>query len=132
MRLKETYDFLGIYDYIKKEVMAKYDICNKKRNFRYTPYRKLQPLLIPDRRWSSVSIDFIVKLPILRIIGLNDKFNSIFIIVNRKGKIVYFILYREVINAKEFISLFHRIVITRYRIPAEIISDRDKLFISKF
>ena len=40
-RLKETYNFLGIYDYIKKEMIAKYDICNKKRNFRYIPYRKL-------------------------------------------------------------------------------------------
>ena len=57
-------------------------------------------------------MDFIIKLPILRIIGLNNKFNNIFIIVNRKGKIAYFILYREVINAKEFIFLFYRIVIT--------------------
>ena len=77
-------------------------------------------------------MDFIIKLPILRIIGLNDKFNSIFVIVNRKGKIVYFKLYREVINAEEFISLFYRIVTSRYRILAEIILDRDKLFISKF
>ena len=55
-----------------------------------------------------MSIDFIVKLPILRIIGLNDEFDSIFVIVNRKGKIAYFILYREVINTKEFASIFFR------------------------
>ena len=59
-----------------------------------------------------MSIDFIVKLPILRIIGLNDKFDSIFVIVDRKGKIAHFMLYREVINAKEFASIFHRTVIT--------------------
>ena len=57
-------------------------------------------------------MDFIIKLPILRIIGLNDKFNSIFITVNRKRKIAYFKLYREAINTKEFVSLFYRIVIT--------------------
>ena len=57
-------------------------------------------------------MDFIIKLPILRIIGLNDKFDSILVIVDRKGKMVYFVLYREVINAKEFVSLFYRIVIT--------------------
>ena len=67
---------------------------------------------ILDRRWSSVSIDFIVKLPILRILGLNDEFDNIFVIINRKGKITYFVLYREVINAKEFVSLFYKIVIT--------------------
>ena len=57
-------------------------------------------------------MDFIIKLPILKIIGLNDRFNSIFVIVNKKGKIIYFMPYREVINTKEFVSLFHRIVIT--------------------
>ena len=77
-------------------------------------------------------MDFIVKLPILRIIGSNDEFDSIFVTVDRKGKMAHFILYREAINTKEFVSLFHRIVITQYRMPVEIILDRDKLFISKF
>jgi len=62
-------------------------------------------------------------LPILRIIGLNDKFDSIFVIVDRKGKIVYFVLYREVINAEEFASIFYRIVIKYYGMPVEIILD---------
>ena len=57
-----------------------------------------------------MSIDFIIKLPILGIIGSNDKFDSIFIIVNRKRKIVYFVLYKEVINAKKFVFIFYRIV----------------------
>ena len=57
-------------------------------------------------------MDFIIKLPILRIIGLNDKFNNIFVIVDRKGKIVYFRLYKEVINIKKFLSLFYKTVIT--------------------
>ena len=69
-------------------------------------------MLIPNRRWSSVSIDFIVKLPILRILGSNDMFDSIFVIVDRKGKTIYFILYREAINAKKFVSLFYRTVTT--------------------
>ena len=62
-------------------------------------------------------------MPILKIIGSNDEFDSIFVTVDRKGKMAHFIPYREVINAKEFISLFYRIVITRYRIPVEIILD---------
>ena len=77
-------------------------------------------------------MDFIVKLPILRIIGSNDEFDNIFITVDRKGKITHFVLYREVINAKEFVSLFYRIIISRHEIPVEIILDKDKLFISKF
>ena len=57
-------------------------------------------------------MDFIIKLLILRIIGLNNKFDNIFVTVNRKGKIAHFMLYREVINAKEFTSLFYKTVIT--------------------
>ena len=122
-RLKEIYNFPGIYNYIKKEVIAKYNIYNKKRNFRYIPYKKLQPLLILDRHQLSISIDFIVKLSILRILGSNDEFDSIFIIVDRKGKTVYFVLYREVMNAEKFISIFYQTVTSRYRIPVEIILD---------
>ena len=68
-------------------------------------------------------MDFIIKLPILRIIGSNDEFDSIFVTVNRKGKIAHFILYREVINAEEFASIFYRTVTSRHRMPAEIILD---------
>ena len=68
-------------------------------------------------------IDFIIKLPISRILRSNDEFNSIFVTVDRKGKTVYFVLYREVINTEEFVSLFYRTVITRHGIPAEIILD---------
>jgi len=70
-----------------------------------------------------MSIDFIIKLPILRIIGLNDEFNSIFVIVDRKGKMAYFMPYRKVINTKEFVSIFYRIVTSRHGIPVEIILD---------
>ena len=77
-------------------------------------------------------MDFIVKLPILRIIGSNDEFDSIFVTIDRKGKMAHFVPYREAINAKEFVSLFYRTVTTRHRILAEIILDRDKLLISKF
>src|SRR2546430_11177991 len=79
-----------------------------------------------------LSIDFIIKLPILRILGSNDEFDNIFVIIDRKGKIIYFVLYREVINAKEFISLFYKVGISQYKILVEIILDKDKLFISKF
>ena len=41
IKLKETYDFPGIYDYIKKEVIAKYDIYNKAKKVRHNLYREL-------------------------------------------------------------------------------------------
>ena len=47
-------------------------------------------------------------------------------------KIAYFILYNKAINIELFLKVLFKIVISYCRILAEIILDRDKLFISKF
>ena len=103
---------------------------NKKA--RHKLYGKLQPLSIPEKRWQSVSMDFIVKLPISKKLGSMKEYDNMFIIVDWLTKYSYFIPYREDIDAKEFAYLFYRIMTSQYKIPAEIISDRDKLFKSKF
>ena len=77
-------------------------------------------------------MDFIVKLPISKELGLINKYNSIFVIINWLSKYVYFILCREDITVEEFAYLFYRTVTSRHRIPVEIILDKDKLFKSKF
>ncbi|KAF0322388.1 hypothetical protein GQ607_010469, partial [Colletotrichum asianum] len=46
-------------------------------------------------------------------------------------KYTYFILYKEISNTKKYIYIFLKYIITNYRIPKEIILDRDKIFISK-
>ena len=40
VRLRETYGFPGIHEYIK-QVIAEYDIYNRVKNRRYRPYKKL-------------------------------------------------------------------------------------------
>ena len=47
-------------------------------------------------------------------------------------KYVYMLLYKEVSIAEELANQLLRAIFTHYRILDEIISDRDKLFISKF
>ena len=54
------------------------------------------------------------------------------LLVNRLIKLIYFISYRKVINVKEFIFIFLNTIVKYYRIPVKIISDKDKLFKSKF
>ena len=79
-----------------------------------------------------ISIDFIIKLSISRKLGSNDENDSIFVIIDRLTKRIYFVAYREDINIKEFVFLFLDKILKYYKIPAEIISNRDKLFKSKF
>ena len=77
-------------------------------------------------------MDFIIKLLISRELGSTNRYNSIFIAVDQLLKYIYFILCREDIIIEEFAYLFYQIITSRYKIPAEIILDRDKLFKNKF
>jgi hypothetical protein len=53
-------------------------------------------------------------------------------ITDRLIKYAYFIPYKEGLTAEELAYIFNRNIIANYRIPEEIISNRDKLFISNF
>ncbi|KAF0327078.1 hypothetical protein GQ607_005561, partial [Colletotrichum asianum] len=47
-------------------------------------------------------------------------------------KYTYFILYKKGSNIKEYIYIFLKYIITNYRIPKEIILNRNKIFTSNF
>jgi hypothetical protein len=77
-------------------------------------------------------LDFIIKLPLLKDLITKVKYNSILIITNRLIKYTYFILYLESLNAKDLAYTFLCNSIINYRMLETIISNQDKLFISKF
>ena len=59
-------------------------------------------------------------------------YDSILVIVERLTKYIICILYKESSTAKELSFAFLREVVAHHGMPKEIISDRDKLFTSKF
>jgi hypothetical protein len=59
-------------------------------------------------------------------------FDSILVITDRLIKYGYFIPYRESLLTEELAYAFNKHIIGNYEILKEIISDRDKLFISRF
>jgi hypothetical protein len=59
-------------------------------------------------------------------------YDSILIIINRLIKYAYFISYKEELIVENLVYAFNRNVIANHEILEEIISNRDKLFISKF
>ncbi len=63
---------------------------------------------------------------------INVKYNSILIIIDKLIKYVYFINHIEALNVKDLIYTFLWIIFANHDILIEIISDRDKLFTSKF
>jgi hypothetical protein len=96
------------------------------------PYGQLKSLPIPKGAWKSIALDFIVKLPLSKDPLTGVKYDSILVITDRLTKYGYFIPYLEASDAEALAYTFLRVVIAHHGLPEEIISDRDKLFTSKF
>jgi hypothetical protein len=77
-------------------------------------------------------LDFIIKLPPSKEALIGVTYDSILVVTNRLTKYAHFIFYKEGLTAEELAYTFNRNVIANYGILEEIISNRDKLFISNF
>jgi hypothetical protein len=77
-------------------------------------------------------LNFIVKLPPLKETLIRVIYDSILIVINQLIKYAYFIFYKEGLTVEELIYIFNRNIIINYGILEEVISNRDKLFISNF
>jgi hypothetical protein len=60
------------------------------------------------------------------------KYDNILVITDHLIKYAYFINYLEALNVKDLIYTFLRVIFINYDILETIISNRDKLFTSKF
>ena len=74
----------------------------------------------------------IVKLPLSKDTITDIKYNSILVVVNRLTKYAHFIPWKKKGNAKNLAKVILKEIIANHGIPQNIISNRDKLFTSKF
>ena len=109
-----------------KEFVLSCDICSRSKNPRHRPYGLLQPLPIPHRPWSSVSMDFITDLP------PSNSFDSIFVVVDRLTKMAHFIPCKKTSSSEDTARLFLDNVYRYHGLPDDIVSDRGTQFVSKF
>src|ERR1700731_5117388 len=96
------------------------------KTVQHKPYGLMKFLPIPQRPWSSILMDFIEGLP------LSLDFDSILVIVDRLTKYAIFIECRKTDGAIELATLFLKHVFAKHGAPHDIVSDRGKLFVSKF
>jgi hypothetical protein len=79
-----------------------------------------------------MALDFIIKLPPSVKLIIKVVFDSILVVTDRLTKYGYFILYKESLLAEELVYAFNKHIIENHGISKKIISDRDKLFTSRF
>ena len=86
----------------------------------------LHPLPIPEHCGDSIAIDFIGPLP------LDDGFDCIVTVTDRLGADICIAPTHSDITAKRFAAQFFDLWYCENGLPLDIISDRDKLFVSAF
>ena len=102
------------------------DACQWNKGPTTRPTGPLHPLPVPDNRGDSVAIDFIGPLP------EDEGFNCIVTMTDRSGSDIKVVPTRTDVSAEDFAQLFFDNWYCENGLPCELISDRDKLFVSRF
>ena len=115
-----------------KNTIRKCNVCVRIKHDRHKSYKLLKSLSTLDRVWKSIALNFIVKLLKFKKKVTETIYNFILIITNRLIKYEYFLLYKKATFAEDLTYTFLRTMIVNYKLSDEIISNRNKLFTSKF
>ena len=87
----------------------------------------VQPLVVPKWKWDSISLDFVVGLPLTR-----SRMNQIWVIVDRLTKSARFIPMRDTWSMDQMVDSYMKNVVRYHGVPSDITSDRDSRFLARF
>jgi len=124
--LRDAYYWPNMRRDLEKAYIPSCTECLRNKSNTRKPSGPLHPLPVPDDRGDSVAIDFIGPLP------LDDGFDCILSMTDRLGSDIRIVPTRTDITAEDLAVLFFNHWYCENGLPKEIISDRDKLFVSKF
>jgi hypothetical protein len=79
-----------------------------------------------------MALDFVTKLSLSKKLITGIIYNSIMIVTDRLTKYAYFISYLESSLAENLAYIFYKYIMANHRFSQRIISNRDKLFTSRF
>jgi len=86
------------------------------------PAGKLRPNQVPERPWQHISVDFIMKLLVLK------GHDSILVVCDRFSKMSHFVATTEKTTAEGLAKLFRDSVWKLHGLPESVISDRRPQF----
>jgi hypothetical protein len=95
----------------------------------YILYKIIQLLDILKTPWTSIILDFVIKLLLSRNLITRIEYDFILVIINRLTKYTYIILYLKASITENLAYIFLKVIIANYNALEEIISDKNKFFI---
>ena len=109
-----------------KEFIRNCDVCQRSKTETLRPAGLLQPLPIPQRVWTEISMDFVEGLP-----SSQDN-DAIIVVVDRLSKYAHFVPMKHPFTALTVAKAFISHVVRLHGVPISIVSDRGSVFLSSF
>ena len=103
------------------------DECQRNKPSQQAKMGLLQPLPVPIRAWSQVSLDLITQLPRSKL-----GHDAIVVFVDKLTKMVHYVPTTTTVTAPQLSTLFIREVVRLHGVPDSILSDRDPRFTAHF
>ena len=102
--------------------------CLQLQTRRHPPYGSLQSIKSPPMRFFTLTLDFILVLPLTK-----QGFNAIILVTCKFSKQVTFIKGADTWSAEQWAqAFFKRLNLIDWGLPKELITDQDPKFLSKF
>jgi hypothetical protein len=120
-RAKRDFYWQGMRKDIEKFI-RECDTCQQNKHDNLYPAGLLQPLPIPSRVWTDISMDFVEGLPIFQ------GHSVIFVVVDCLSKYAHFISLSHPYSAAKIAQLFIFHVVKLHGMPNSIVSDWDPTF----
>jgi hypothetical protein len=124
-RIKREFYWPGLRTAVRTFV-RECDVCQRNKSETLHPAGLLQPLPIPDRIWTEISMDFVEGLP--SSLGRN----VIMVVVDRLSKYAHFVALTHPYTASTVARVFMDNIFKLHGMPNTIVSDRDPIFTSNF
>lgn len=114
------------------EYIGQCDSCNRNKPINHKPYGKMNVPRTPTKAWEIITVDFMQGLPESKDPITGIRYTDAIVIVDKLTKYVIIKPTRKDMTAQQCAILMLREVFAWTGLPSEIISDRDKLFTSKY
>jgi hypothetical protein len=103
------------------------DACQRHKAVNAKAAGLLQPLPIPDGKWSTVTLDLITKLP-----KTKTGYDAIIVFVDKLTKMVHYAPTHNTAKATDLAKIFMDRVVRLHGVPKTLVSDRDSRFTGHF
>ncbi|SGY80360.1 BQ5605_C008g05368 [Microbotryum silenes-dioicae] len=123
--LDRNYTWPGMRQFVNNYVKT-CDSCQRNKPTHHRKHGHLQPLPIPSKPWSSLSMDHIADLP------PSSGFDCVLVVVDRLTKEAHFIPTHKTDSSRDLARTFLTHVFKLHGLPTDIVSDRGATFTSNW